>query len=352
MVLRSWGQLKGHNEQRQLFRRTLTRGRLSHAYVFAGPAGVGKHAFARLLAMSMFCRNHPPEELNVCGECRACRGFVVNSWPDFHQVGLLGKKGEILIGQMVGEGDKRGREGLCYELSMIPQVSDRRVAIINDAHRMTNEAANALLKTIEEPPASALIVLVTESPESLLPTIRSRCQQVRFFPLSPAEIKLLLLQNGLVESERTAESVSELCEGSLETAHQLLHSELRLLREVVAAELQKLDSVNSLATSKTVMETIEQISGSPAEQRQNAQWLLKFVGDILRTQMHTLVYGDLGDRLAQRLGVRRGIDLLGPMLDRTVRASEQIDGMVPVNLAVHALFDDLAQTLRAGLKGA
>ena len=352
MVLRSWGQLKGHNEQRQLFRRTLTRGRLSHAYVFAGPAGVGKHAFARLLAMSMFCRNHPPEELNVCGECRACRGFVVNSWPDFHQVDRLGKKGKILIGQMVGEDDKRGREGLCYELSMIPQVSDRRVAIINDAHRMTNEAANALLKTIEEPPASALIVLVTESPESLLPTIRSRCQQVRFFPLSPAEIKLLLLQNGLVESESTADSVSELCEGSLETAHQLLHSDLRLLREVVAAELQKLDSVNSLATSKTVMETIEQISGSPAEQRQNAQWLLKFVGDTLRAQMHALVYGDLGDRLAQRLGVRRGIDLLGPMLDRTVRASEQIDGMVPVNLAVHALFDDLAQTLRTGLKGA
>jgi len=350
-MLCSWEQLKGHNEQRQLFRRSLTRGRLSHAYVLAGPAGVGKHEFARLLAMSVFCRNHPLEELNVCGECRACRGFAVNSWPDFHEVGLFSRKSEILIGQMVGENDKRGREGLCYELSMIPQVSDRRVAIINDAHRMTIEAANALLKTLEEPPTSALILLITESPESLLPTIRSRCQQVRFFPLSPADIKSILLRNALVESEGTADSVSELCDGSLETAQQLLHSELRMLREVVAGELQKLDSMNSLTTSNTVMETIEQISGNAVEQRQNAQWLLKFVGDALRARMHALVYGDLGDRLAQRLGVRRGIDLLGPMLDRTVRASEQIDGMVPVSLAVSALFDDLAQTLRAGMKG-
>ena len=350
-MLTRWEQLKGHEEQRELFGRTLARGRLSHAYVFAGPPGTGKQEFARLLAMSVFCRNHSLEELRVCGECRACRGFAANSWPDFHEVGLLSGKREILIGQMAGEGDKRGREGLCYEMSMTPQASDRRVAVINDAHRMTTEAANAMLKTLEEPPAQALMLLISDSPESLLPTILSRCQLVRFFPLTAADVKSILLDQALVESKGTAETVSELCDGSLETAQQLLDSDLRMLHGTIARELELLDAMNPLATSKAVMETIEQISGNAAEQRQNAQWLLKFVSDALRARLKMLVSGDLGDRLTQRLGARRGIDLLARMLDRTVKASLQLDGMVPVNLAVSALFDELAGILRASLKG-
>jgi len=350
-MLTSWEQLKGHDEQRRLIERSLALGRLSHAYIFAGPPGTGKKEFAQLVAMSVFCRNYPLEKLQVCGECRACRAFIANSWPDFHDIGLKSGKREILIGQMAGEGDKRGREGLCYELSMTPQASDRRVVIINDAHRMTTEAANALLKTLEEPPAQALLLLITDSPETLLPTIRSRCQQIRFFPLNATDVQSILLRDALVESEETAVAVSELCEGSLETAQQLLDSDLRMLRETVSRELQQLDAMNSLSTSKAVMETIEQISGNASEQRQNAQWLLKFVSDALRTRLKTLVSGDLGDRLAQRLGAKRGIDLLAPMLDRTILASSQIDGMVPVSLAVNALFDDLAQMLRAGMKG-
>lgn len=351
-MLTTWEQLKGHEEQRQLFRRSLAHGRLSHAYVLAGPAGTGKRQFARLLAMSVFCREHAFEELTVCGECRACRAFAVNSWPDFHEVGLLSGKREILIGQMAGEGDKRGREGLCYELSMTSQASDRRVAIINDAQQMTTEAANALLKTLEEPPSQALILLITDSPDTLLPTIRSRCQQVRFFPLSASDIKSILLRDELVESESAADAVSEMCEGSLETALQLVDSDLRMLRDTVARELQQLDAMNSLATSRSVMETIEQISSNAGEQRQNGQWLMKFVSDALRARLKALVSGELGDRMTQRLGARRGIDLLTPMIERTVKASAQIDSMVPVNLAVTALFDDLAQMLRAGMKGA
>jgi len=350
-MLNSWEQLKGHEEQRQSFERALRKGRLSHACVFSGPAGIGKRQFARLLAMSVFCREHALDELAACGECRACRAFTANSWPDFHEVGLLSGKREILIGQMAGEGEKRGREGLCYELSMTPQASDRRVAIIDDAHRMTTEAANALLKTLEEPSAQSLIMLMTDSPETLLPTIRSRCQQVRFFPLSTEHIKEILLHDELVESETSAEEVARLCEGSLETASQLLDSDLRTLRETVTRELQQLDGMNSLATTKTVMGTIEQISGNAGEQRLNAQWLLRFISDALRMRLKALVSGDLADRLAQRVGARRGVDLLTPMLERTVTASAQIEGMVPVSLAISSLFDDLAQMMRSALKG-
>ncbi len=124
-----------------------------------------------------------PNQIEACGECRACRGFAAGNWPDFMEIGLPAGKTEIPISLILGESDKRGREGLCFELSMSPQASERRVALINDAHRMNQEGANALLKTLEEPPSHALILLVCDNPDSLLPTIRSRCQVIRFFPL-------------------------------------------------------------------------------------------------------------------------------------------------------------------------
>ena len=183
-MITTWQQLKGHEEQRELFQRSLQRGRLSHAYVLAGPEGIGKRQFARLLAQSVFCRTHEFEELEVCGECRACRAFHANTWPDYIEVNVPEGKNAIPISSIIGEDGRRGREGLCYELSMSPQASDRRVAVINDAGLMTTESANALLKTLEEPPAHSLILLVCDNPDTLLPTIRSRCQIVRFFPVA------------------------------------------------------------------------------------------------------------------------------------------------------------------------
>ena len=111
----AWQSLKGHQEQRALFARSLARGRLSHAYVLTGPDGIGKRKFARLLAQSMFCREHAEGEIEACGECRACRGFVAGNWPDFMEIGLPAGKTEIPISLILGDADKRGREGLCYD---------------------------------------------------------------------------------------------------------------------------------------------------------------------------------------------------------------------------------------------
>ncbi|MFT3772273.1 MAG: hypothetical protein QM820_43285 [Minicystis sp.] len=85
---------------------------------------------------------------------------------------------------MVGAPDRRGREGLCHDLSLRPMSANRKVAIIDDADRMNEESANALLKTLEEPPAGSILFLITPSIEPILPTIRSRCQPIRFGPLA------------------------------------------------------------------------------------------------------------------------------------------------------------------------
>lgn len=349
-MINHWDQLKGHLEQRSLFQRSIQQGRLSHAYMLVGPAGIGKLQFARLLAMSVFCREHDLHELKVCGECRGCRSFQANTWPDYSEIGLPDGKQIIPISAIVGDDDKRGRSGLCYDLSMAPQASERRVAVINDAGQMSTEGANALLKTLEEPPADSLILLICDNADTLLPTIRSRCQAIRFFPLPEPDVKDILLAQELVESESDAASVANLCEGSLQTAMQLLNPELRKLKSAVARGIVQLEQMQPLALAGTIVSSLEEISSSTAEQRQNAQWLLRFVADAIRSRLKGLASGDLSDPLSQRMGAKDGVDLLGPMLDRTITASAQIAGSSPVKLVMEALFDDLARFCRTAVK--
>lgn len=344
----AWHSLKGHQEQRALFARSLERGRLSHAYVLTGPDGIGKSRFARLLAQSIFCREHAPDQIDACGECRACRAFVAGNWPDFTEIGLPTGKTEIPIALILGDSDKRGREGLCFELSMAPQASERRVAVINDAHRMNQEGANALLKTLEEPPSHALILLVCDNPDSLLPTIRSRCQVIRFFPLADADVSDLLLSEQLVETPEEATQVAAMAEGSMTLAQQLLNPDLRSLRNLVSEHLEHLDQMKPLEISRHVCEQLEKISSGTEDQRRNARWLLRFIAGVVNDRLRRLASGDFSDPLLQRFGVRSGVDLLAPLLDRLIVAGHQIESNSPVRLVLETMFDDIARQLRLG----
>jgi DNA polymerase-3 subunit delta' len=344
----AWEKLRGHSEQRALFAKSVRGNRLSHAYVLAGPDGIGKRVFARLLAQSIFCRKCPEGQIEACGECRACRGFAAGTWPDYMEIARPEGKSEIPVAAIAGSAEKRGREGLCFELSMAPQASTRRVAVIDEAHLMNTEGANALLKTLEEPPALALILLVCDSPDSLLPTIRSRCQIIRFFPLTDADVAAVLLEQKLTEDPSEAASVAAVSEGSLTLAQQLLHPGLRQLRELVAAELARFDQMKPLELSKRIAEELQKISAGLEEQRQHAQWVLRFLTDALGEALKRLVSGDFSDPLLQRLGVRCGSDLLGGLLDRVLQASRHIEGNSPLPLVLDALFDDLARAIRLG----
>ena len=347
-VTSAWDALRGHQEQRALFERSVQRGRLSHAYVLAGSDGIGKRKFARLLAQSMFCRERKPDEIDACGECRACRSFIAGTWPDYIEIGLPAGKSVIPIELIAGDSDKRGREGLCFELSMSPQASDRRVAIINDAHRMNAEGANSLLKTLEEPPSQALILLVCDNPDSLLPTIRSRCQVVRFFPLTETDVKDILIAEEMVESPEEAATIAAMAEGSITLAAQLLNPDLRQLRQLISQQLDQLENMKPVEVSKQVTDELERISSGADEQRRNGQWLLRFVAEVLNGRLRRLTSGDFSDPLLKRLGVRNGVDMLAPLLDRVISAAHQIEGNSPVRLVLEAMFDDLARQLRLG----
>ena len=217
-----WRDVLGHTDQVEMFRRSIHRGRLSHSYLFAGPAGIGKKLFARVLAQCLLCEEFADAALQSCDQCPGCKQVAAQTHPDFFNVGRLEGKTELTIDVFLGPKERRGKEGLCYDLSLKPMAADRRIAIIDDADFMNEESANALLKTLEEPPPQSLLILIASNIDAILPTIRSRCQFVRFSPLKLVDISQLIIEQELVQDNDEAERIAAISEGSLTMAEQLL----------------------------------------------------------------------------------------------------------------------------------
>lgn len=347
-----WNQLRGHFDQIEMFRRTIARGRLSHSYLFAGPDGIGKREFAKLLAQCLLCQRVDEAELMACGECSGCRQVLAGTHPDFFVVGRREGKSELTIDVFLGPKERRGQEGLCYELSRRSMSGGRRVAIIDDADSMNVESANALLKTLEEPPEDSLLILLAANLDAILPTIRSRCQFVRFHPLPTADVADLLLQQELVTDQAEAARLADLSEGSLTTARQLLEPGLNELRQVVYAQLSA-PRYNSLSTSAKISEVIDKLGGSTAQQRQNALLMVRFCVEFFRAAMLQLsanIRPSTAEvaRFADRLHPDSAdvLESLVEVVERVVRAESQLESNLVVSLCLEGLFDELGPLMR------
>lgn len=176
----------------QSMQQRIAAGRLPHALLLSGPAGLGKLEFARLLARSLLCEQ--TEQGLPCGSCRGCQLLAAGTHPDFQAVQPEEEGKEITIGLI--------RDLLAWQ-ALTPQYGRARVVIIEPADRMNINAANALLKTLEEPGRDALLLLVTARPAALLPTIRSRCQQLPFVAQWGAEAHNWLAER-LGDAQRAA----------------------------------------------------------------------------------------------------------------------------------------------------
>ncbi|WP_138420020.1 DNA polymerase III subunit delta' [Aquibacillus sediminis] len=181
---------------------SIAKDRISHAYLFHGTKGTGKYELSLLLAKTIFCQNR--ESTEPCHKCVDCHRIDSGNHPDVHQI--------------IPEGQSIKKEQILHlqkEFRYTGMESNRKVYIIKDADKMTGNASNRLLKFLEEPSKLTTAILLTENSQSILQTIRSRCQIMSLKPLNPTNIKKRLEQEGLSSSNATlvAALTNEVTEG-------------------------------------------------------------------------------------------------------------------------------------------
>ena len=191
----SWQQIRGHDVVVEQFRRSRAAGRLASTFLFVGLPGIGKRTFADKLAQALLCERGRPDQLEPCGTCSSCLMCLGGTHPDVEVVSRPAGKSSIPLELLIGDKEHRNQEGLCHRISLRPFRGGYKIAIIDDADDLNQEGANCLLKTLEEPPPRSVLILIGTSEQKQLPTIRSRCQVIRFRPL-PDDVVRQLLQQG------------------------------------------------------------------------------------------------------------------------------------------------------------
>ncbi|HSK63812.1 MAG TPA: DNA polymerase III subunit delta' [Pyrinomonadaceae bacterium] len=213
-----FSELTGNTRVKEALKRMIDSGRLPGALLFAGEEGVGKKRFALEVARALNCRT--PRDGEACGVCPSCTRIAKLNyperedadewtqiiWTDHPDVGLVVAPKRVLRVEQMRQIEK--------EANFRPFEGNARVFLIDEADKLNDASANALLKVLEEPPRTSYLILITARPAMLLPTILSRCQMVRFSPLSPTEIESHLLKTNEFDA-KTAKRRARAAGGSI-----------------------------------------------------------------------------------------------------------------------------------------
>jgi DNA polymerase-3 subunit delta' len=240
----SWGMV-GHEHAVRALRRALASNRLSHAYLMSGPRGVGRTTLARRLAQALSCEDEArPSRLDPCLACRACRLIDADEWPDVEHIRVGGLCDERDHRDHAADGSTRLRicqvRRLERVVTLSPMRSPYRIFILDSADDLQTEAAHALLKTLEEPPATALIILLASNSSELLPTVRSRCQELLLHPLPHEQLRAALATHSDAPPE-DLDRAADYASGRFGVALQWLQDpSLRVLRESTEADIERL----------------------------------------------------------------------------------------------------------------
>jgi len=250
--------LRGQPAAREMLEVALSTGRVHHAYRFEGPAGVGKEIAAFGLAQALVCTDGDPLG---CGACNACRRAVTFSEREptvpLHPDVIVVEQG-LYPESVIGRDEKMGvsveqiRRVVLAHVAFAPAEGRARVFIFRRADELTPQAANALLKTLEEPRPATHFILMTSRPDKLLPTIRSRSLLVRFGALGDAVLRELLAEHGVAEPALS--EVAPLAEGSVDRAIELSEPERAASR---AAFLQAVAEATRLGTAGAAVKLAE-----------------------------------------------------------------------------------------------
>jgi DNA polymerase-3 subunit delta' len=252
----------GHDRIKDLLARALAGRRLPHALLFAGPDGVGKKALALTLGRAVLCEKRGPEACDGCSTC----GRVLRAISKLDSFRAAAQKAEepvffnfrlhpdLVLVEPVTSGRKpeirvEQARDVVRDVAGPPFEATARFFILDDAHLLREEAANALLKSLEEPPADAHLILVTSAPQALLPTIRSRCQLLRFSALPLGVVEARLCEQGVPKGE--ARLRAALAAGSLGAALAFESDAYRGQREGMLALIESAERLGPLERMET-----------------------------------------------------------------------------------------------------
>ena len=250
----------GNDENKSNLKKIIDNNNVSHSYIFSGISGIGKFLFAKEFAKAILCLN-PDVKQKPCGFCKACESIENGNNPD---IIIIDEHDESIKTEQIKE--------LTNNVLEKPIQGERKIYIINNSENMTREAQNSLLKTLEEPPEYAIIILVTSNDNLLLNTIKSRCIKISFQKLSDKEIieyfnqnngniekKLLRAFNGSIEKAINIMDKKEIYEGVEEVFENIEnYNELQILnlKDKVFKDkdevLSILDYINTIFYYKTL----------------------------------------------------------------------------------------------------
>ncbi len=280
--------IEGHEKPIMLLQRAIANNTLAHAYLFSGQAGIGKKRTTFALAAAVNCLNARPD--GGCGECPSCRRITAFTHPDVHVVMPESENEQLLATLSAKEAEKASNEIKIDQIrkaqeriSLTPSEGSKKFLIVDGAETLNVSAQNAFLKTLEEPPGDALIILITAMPQSLLSTIRSRCQEIMFHPLPRNTLaRALMHKRGLTEED--AWFIAALAQGSMGRGLEMDSEQEKTFRDEVAtlwSGLAQLGPGEALALAETI-----------SKDRERFDRLIEIGIEWLRD---TLVYRETGE---------------------------------------------------------
>ena len=226
----------GQKQVKKHFQTAIETGQVSHAYIINGETGSGRHMLADAFAKALECESR--QQTDSCDICKSCLQAESGNHPDIRYI--THAKTSISVDDI--------REQLNNDIQIKPYSGPYKIYIISDANKMTEQAQNALLKTIEEPPAYAVILLLTDNMEALLPTIQSRCVTMNTKPINKEDIAAYLVKHLSMEPEQ-ANIAAGFCQGNMGKAIRFANSQdfqemkddtLRLLKKIDSLELAEI----------------------------------------------------------------------------------------------------------------
>ena len=306
-------------------------GNLSHAYIINGEYGSGRQTIASALAKTIQCQSKT-DDTDACGVCTSCKQAESHNHPDIKYI--THDKTSIIVNDI--------REQLNNDISIKPYSSEYKIYIIPDANKMTEQAQNALLKTIEEPPVYAIIILLTENCDSLLPTIRSRCVTLTMNPIEKDKICTYLENKFQLEPEQ-AQIAANYCQGNIGKAIRFASSsDFIEMKNQVLKLLKNLDSMDIAS----IIDTIKEFSTHKNDINDYLDLMLLWYRDVLMFKVtkdaNLLLYSDEYSAISEQATKRdyENIENIIAAIDKAkVRLKANVNFDVTIELMILAMKD-------------